>query len=296
VDIERIVDPNDSRVAGYRDLTDVALRSRTEVKDGIFIAESASVIERALARGYQPISVLMEDKWLDRMTPILEPAGDFPIYLGDRHVLESITGFHVHRGALALIQRPPLPSIESVIRGASRLVIAEDIVDHTNVGAIVRSAAGLGFDGLLVTPRCADPLYRRSVRVSMGTVFDLPWTRLSNWPGDLVDLRGEGFTIAAITPEPEAVPIDEFGAPERLAVIVGTEGDGLSAAALDQADIRLRIPMQHGVDSLNVAAAAAIVCWELRPSGELGCPRGDDRRRGSAPRSGGGLPCRTRSW
>ena len=270
MNLERIVDPNDSRVTGYRDLTDVALRIRTEIDDGIFIAESASVIERAIARGYRPVSVLMEDKWLERMTPILEPAGDFPIYLGDRHLLESITGFHVHRGALALIPRPPLPSIESVIKGASRLVIAEDIVDHTNVGAIVRSAAGLGFDGFLVTPRCADPLYRRSVRVSMGTVFDLPWTRLASWPGDLMDLRGEGFTIAAITPDPGAVPIDEFEAPDRLAVIVGTEGDGLTTKALGAADIKLRIPMRHGVDSLNVAAAAAVVCWELRPSGEDG--------------------------
>ena len=270
MNLERIVDPNDSRVTGYRDLTDVALRIRTEIDDGIFIAESASVIERAIARGYRPVSVLMEDKWLERMTPILEPAGDFPIYLGDRHLLESITGFHVHRGALALIQRPALPSIESVIDGASRLIIAEDIVDHTNVGAIIRSAAGLGFDGFLVTPRCADPLYRRSVRVSMGTVFDLPWTRIPSWPGDLAHLRAAGFTIAAITPESGAVAIDEFEVPDRLAVIVGTEGDGLSAQTLDAADVKIRIPMQHGVDSLNVAAAAAVVCWALRPSGELG--------------------------
>lgn len=268
MDFERIVDPNDSRVAGYRDLTDVALRTRTEVEDGVFIAESASVIERAIARGYQPISVLMEDKWRDRMNPILEAAGDFPVFLGDRDVLESITGFHVHRGALALIQRPPSPSVGSVIEGARRLIIAEDIVDHTNVGAIIRSAAGLGFDGFLVTPRCADPLYRRSVRVSMGTVFDLPWTRLRNWPGDLGDLRRAGFTIAAITPGAGATPIDRFEAPERLAVIVGTEGDGLSTSALDEADIRLGIPMANGVDSLNVAAAAAVVCWQLRPSGE----------------------------
>lgn len=267
---ERIIDPADSRVVGYRDLTDVALRTRSEIDEGIFIAESASVIERAISAGYRPISVLMEDKWLERMTPVLESAGEFAIYLADRQVLESITGFHVHRGALALVQRPPLPTVESVIEGASRLIIAEDIVDHTNVGAIIRSAAGLGFDGFLVTPRCADPLYRRSVRVSMGTVFDLPWTRLTSWPGDLAQLRDAGFAIAAITPESGAVPIDEFQVPDRLAVIVGTEGDGLSAHALGEADVQLRIPMQRGVDSLNVAAAAAVVCWELRPSGERG--------------------------
>jgi len=268
VHIEQVLDPTDARVAGYRNLTDVALRTRSEIQDGVFIAESASVIERAISAGYQPMSVLMEDKWLERMTPILTPAGDFPVYVGDRTVLESITGFHVHRGALALIRRRTLPSVESVIDNATRLIVTEDIVDHTNLGAIIRSAAGLGFDGFLVTPRCADPLYRRSVRVSMGTVFDLPWTRLTSWPGDLALLREAGFTIAAITPDSTAVPIDRFDVPAKVAVIVGTEGDGLSTQALNEADVALAIPMRRGVDSLNVAAAAAVVCWELRPSGE----------------------------
>lgn len=266
--IEEVLDPGDDRVAGYRDLTDVALRSQTEPANGVFIAESASVIERAIAAGHQPVSVLMEDKWLDRMTPILASCQDVPIYVGDRHVLEGITGFHVHRGALALMRRPDLPTIERVVTGARRLIILEDIVDHTNVGAIIRSAAGLGFDGFLVTPRCADPLYRRSVRVSMGTVFDLPWTRLRRWPADLGLLRDAGFAIAAVTPRADARALDEFQSPERLAVIVGTEGDGLSARAIAESDVALRIPMEHGVDSLNVAAAAAVVCWELRPSGD----------------------------
>jgi len=277
VHLEFITDPSDERIAGYRDLTDVALRTRIEPQTGVFIAESAAVIERAIAAGYQPVSVLTEDKWLERMQPILQEMQDVPVFVGDRGLLEEITGFHVHRGALALMRRPDLPSIAEVMQGASRLIIAEDIVDHTNVGAIIRSAAGLGFDGLLVSPRCADPLYRRSVRVSMGTVFDLPWTRLTSWPGDLEHLRAAGFTIAAITPDSGAVAIDTFDAPERLAIIVGTEGDGLTTSALDQADVQLRIPMQRGVDSLNVAAAAAVVCWQLRPSGES-APQGGDFR------------------
>jgi tRNA G18 (ribose-2'-O)-methylase SpoU len=270
VNLERITDPLDERISGYRDLTDVALRSRIEPETGVFIAESAAVIERALAAGHRPVSVLMEDKWLERMGPILRSARDIPIFVGDRAVLEEITGFHVHRGALALMGRPQMPTVRSVIAGARRILVLEDIVDHTNVGAIIRSAAALGFDGFLVTPRCADPLYRRSVRVSMGTVFDLPWTRLSSWPGDLALLREAGFTIAAVTPGSDAIPLDEFDPPERLALILGTEGDGLTTQALTEADISLVIPMQRGVDSLNVAAAAAVMCWALRPSGEWG--------------------------
>lgn len=268
VNLEHITDPLDERISGYRDLTDVALRTRIEPETGVFIAESAAVIERAVAAGHQPVSVLMEDKWVDRMGPILEGSPDTSIYVGDSGVLEAITGFHVHRGALALMKRPQLPTVESVIAEASRVLILEDIVDHTNVGAIIRSAAGLGFDGFLVTPRCADPLYRRSVRVSMGTVFDLPWTRLDSWPADLSLVRDSGFTIAAVTPTRDSVPLDDYRAPGRLALILGTEGDGLSTQAVDESDVSLSIPMQRGVDSLNVAAAAAVVCWALRPSGK----------------------------
>ncbi len=270
MNVEHITDPLDERINGYRDLTDVALRTRVEPQTGVFIAESAAVIERAIAAGHRPVSVLMEDKWRERMEPVLHNEKDVPVFVGDRAVLEEITGFHVHRGALALMQRPEMPTVRSVIAGAHRILVLEDIVDHTNVGAIIRSAAGLGFDGFLVTPRCADPLYRRSVRVSMGTVFDLPWTRLSSWPADLALLRKAGFTIAAVTPGSGAIPLDDFDPPERLALILGTEGDGLTTQALAEADVALAIPMQRGVDSLNVAAAAAVMCWALRPSGESG--------------------------
>ena len=273
--IETIADYADERLDGYRDLTDVALRARFEPASGVYIAESASVIERALAAGHAPVSVLMEDKWLERMAPVLSADADVPVYVGDKAVLEKITGFHVHRGALALMQRPALPSVAEVITGASRLVVLEDIVDHTNVGAIIRSAAGLGFDGLLVSPRCADPLYRRSVRVSMGTVFDIPWTRLTSWPADLQMLGDADFVTVAMTPAEDAIDLDAFAAPEKVALILGTEGDGLSTRAIDHADVRVRIPMRRGVDSLNVAAATAVVCWHLRPVGARVSPSAD---------------------
>ena len=273
--IETIADYADERLDGYRDLTDVALRARFEPASGVYIAESASVIERALAAGHAPVSVLMEDKWLERMAPVLSADADVRVYVGDKAVLEKITGFHVHRGALALMRRPSLPSVAEVITGASRLVVLEDIVDHTNVGAIIRSAAGLGFDGLLVSPRCADPLYRRSVRVSMGTVFDIPWTRLTSWPADLQMLGDADFVTVAMTPAEDAIDLDAFAAPEKVALILGTEGDGLSTRAIDHADVRVRIPMRRGVDSLNVAAATAVVCWHLRPVGARVSPSAD---------------------
>lgn len=265
--IEPISNVTDGRLTGYRDLTDVALRTRVEPASGVYIAESAAVIERAVNAGHVPVSVLMEDKWLDRMTPILSGVGDIPVFVGNSALLEQITGFHVHRGALALMQRPVLPSVNDVIAHAQRILVLEDIVDHTNVGAIIRSTAGLGFDGFLVSPRCADPLYRRSVRVSMGTVFDLPWTRLSAWPTDLQIVRDAGFSVVAMTPRSDAIDLDSFDPPHKVALVLGTEGDGLSTRAIDQADVAVRIPMQNGVDSLNVAAAAAVVCWHLRPSG-----------------------------
>lgn len=273
--IESISDVTDDRLIGYRDLTDVALRTRVESTSGVYIAESAAVIERAVNAGHSPVSVLMEDKWLDRMTPILAGIGDISVFVGDSALLEQITGFHVHRGALALMHRPALPTVAHVIDGARRIVVLEDIVDHTNVGAIIRSAAGLGFDGFLVSPRCADPLYRRSVRVSMGTVFDLPWTRLSSWPTDLQTLRDAGFSVVAMTPRSDAIDLDSFDPPDKVALVLGTEGDGLSTRAIDQADVMVRIPMRNGVDSLNVAAAAAVVCWHLRSSGDRASNGGD---------------------
>jgi len=263
--VEEIVDSRDDRLAGYRDLTDVALRVAFEPANGVYIAESASVIERALDAGHEPFSILMEDKWLPKMTPLITHFPDVPVYLASSGLLHDITGFHVHRGALALMKRPAPVTIESVITDARRLLILEDIVDHTNVGAIIRCAAGLGYDGFLVTPRCADPLYRRSVRVSMGTVFDLPWTQIDPWPDSLNHLRDNGFAVVGVTPHGhDAVALDAFDAPDRVALVLGTEGDGLTTAALDACDRSVRIPMHNGVDSLNVAAAAGIVCWALR--------------------------------
>ena len=260
-----ITDPEDPRLRDYVSLTDVALRSRHEPESGIYIAESAEVIRRAIDAGHHPRSMLMQDTWVDRLTDLIDTA-DVDVYVGSREVLERLTGFHVHRGALAAMHRPTLPSLDSVVAITRRIVILEDLVDHTNVGAIFRSAAGLGMEAILITPRCADPLYRRSVRVSMGAVFAVPWTRIDPWPGGLSLLRDRGFTIAAVTPRgPRAVPLSDFAAdpPERVALVLGTEGDGLSASALMDADTEVSIPMHAGVDSLNVAAASAVVFWAL---------------------------------
>jgi tRNA G18 (ribose-2'-O)-methylase SpoU len=231
------------------------------------MAESAEVIGRALDAGIEPLSLLMSHKWVEPLAGLIERVGEaVPVYVGDEALLKAITGFHVHRGAIAAMRRPAGLALAEVVAEARRLVILEDIVDHTNVGAIFRSAAALGVDAVLLTPRCADPLYRRSVRVSMGTVFQVPWTRLEPWPEGLAGLRGSGFTVAAMALQAGALPLDEFAQrlPERLAVMVGSEGDGLTAHALELADAVVRIPMAGGVDSLNVAAAAAVAFWALR--------------------------------
>lgn len=266
-----IDDPDDPRVRDYLHLTDVALRSRSEPEQGLYLAESIEVIGRAVQAGHRPRSYLMSHKWLGSLDDALRrtdagPHGPIPVYLGPEALLRQITGFHLHRGAIAAMHRPGLPSVAEVLRGARTIAICEDIVDHTNVGAIFRSAAGLGADAVLVTPRCADPLYRRSVRVSMGAVYSVPWTRLASWPGDLVTLRSRGFAIIGLDPDPDAMPLQEFCAnrPERLALVLGTEGPGLSAQARDELDARVRIPMSSQVDSLNVAAASAVAFWALR--------------------------------
>ncbi|WP_182113727.1 MULTISPECIES: RNA methyltransferase [unclassified Actinotalea] len=273
----RVTDPHDERLADYTRLTDVALRAKHEPAKGLYIAESSTVIRRAVAAGHRPRSFLMADRWLPDLAPLLEEAGageggDVPVYVAEPDVLEGITGFHLHRGALAAMHRPPLASVHALLAGARggagarRVAVLEDIVDHTNVGAIFRSAAGLGVDAVLVSPRCADPLYRRSVRVSMGTVFQVPWTRLESWPGGLDDLRADGFTVAALALAEDAVTLDALAAepPDRLAMVLGTEGDGLSRAAVSAADVVVRIPMAGDVDSLNVAAASAVAFWALR--------------------------------
>lgn len=254
---------SDPRLADYRELTDVALRRVREPHEGLYIAESAKVIARALAAGHRPRSVLTQEKWLADMEELLAPHPDVPIYLVPADVAEAVTGYAVHRGALAAMHRPVLASVEDVIGQARLVVILEDIVDHTNVGAIFRACAGLGADAVLVSARCADPLYRRAVRVSMGTVFQVPWTRV--WGDDLGRdiLHRAGFTIAALALADDAVPLDSFTPPDRLALVLGSEGDGLSRAALAAADHIVTIPMRGAVDSLNVAAASAVALWAV---------------------------------
>jgi tRNA G18 (ribose-2'-O)-methylase SpoU len=261
-----VVDPDDPRLGDYRDLTDVALRSRREPAEGLYMAESAEVIGRALDAGHRPRSVLLEERWLEPLAGLLARMGDIPVYAASPEVVRGITGFRMHRGALAAMHRPQLPAVEELLGapGVRRVVVLEDVVDHTNVGAIFRSVAALAADAVLVTPRCADPLYRRSVRVSMGTVFQVPWTRIDPWPAGVNVVRAAGFTVAALALAPDAVPLDRFEAPDRLALVLGTEGHGIAAPTLAAADVRVRIPMAGGVDSLNVAAAAAVAMWALR--------------------------------
>lgn len=279
-------DPADPRLADYVSLTDVALRSRHEPEKGLYIAESSTVLGRALSAGHRPRSVLVAPRWLPDLLAMLARAGGpdgaaaaadddtlvVPVYVAEPPVLEAITGFHVHRGALAAMHRPALRSVEDVLAsarggaGARRVAVLEDVVDHTNVGAAFRSAAALGVDAVLVTPRCADPLYRRSVRVSMGTVFQVPWTRVDPWPEGVGVLRDAGFVTAALALTQDAVTLDDLEShpPERLALVLGTEGDGLRPSTVAAADLVVRIPMAGEVDSLNVAAAAAVAFWATR--------------------------------
>lgn len=260
----RIDDPTDERLADYRDLTDIALRRRLEPAGGLYIAESAKVLARAVQAGHTPRSVLTQEKWQAEVTTLV--GEDTPVYVVDAAVAENLTGYAVHRGLLAAMHRPKLPEPADVLAGARRVLVLEDIVDHTNVGAAFRAAAGLGADAVLVSERCADPLYRRSVRVSMGTVFQVPWTRLPAWREARGILHAAGFRIAALALAEDALSLDELAAapPERLALVMGAEGDGLSRSALAAADDIVTIPMAGGVDSLNVAAAAAVALWAVR--------------------------------
>lgn len=268
--ISVIDDPEHPSLRDFRDLTDVALRRVREPLEGLYLAESAKVISRAISAGHQPRAVLVLEKWLAEVELLLERFAsaeiEIPIFVGSARVLQSVTGFDMHRGAIASMQRPALPAVPEVLADASRVVVIEDVVDHTNVGAIFRTAAALGADAVLVTPRCADPLYRRSVRVSMGTVLQVPWTRLPEWPIAAELLHDAGFTIVALALADDAIELDEFARqpPQRIAILLGTEGDGLSRRALGAADVTVRIPMRAGVDSLNVAAASAVALWALR--------------------------------
>jgi len=269
------VAPGSPLLHDYTALTDVALRSVREPAEGMFIAEGERVIRRAVGAGYAVRSVLLEERWLPALADLVSALpGEVPVLLATRETLAEVTGYDVHRGALAAMARRPLPSLAEVLRGARRVAVLEDVVNHTNVGAAFRSAAALGVDAVLVTPRCADPLYRRSVRVSMGAVFHVPWTRVAPWPGGLRALGELGFVTAALGLAPDARTLDDLAArcDERLALILGTEGDGLATGTLAAADLTVRIPMARGVDSLNVAAAAAIAFWATRPGQAPGPP------------------------
>jgi tRNA G18 (ribose-2'-O)-methylase SpoU len=270
-----INDPADDRIADYRALTDVELRTRWEPPHGLFIAEGELVLRRAVRAGYRVRSVLIDAKRTDQLADL--PLGGAPVYAATQPVLEAATGFHVHRGVLASFHRRPLPVAAEVLATARRVAILEDVNNHTNLGAIFRGAAALGMDAVILSPSCADPLYRRSVRVSMGQVFAIPYATLEPWPQALATVRQAGFTLLAMTPAADAVPMQDLDAAARRrpALLLGAEGSGLSKGALDGSDVRVAIPMHRGVDSLNVAAASAVAFWEL-------C-RDDDRPEGTAP-------------
>lgn len=261
--IERVTDGDDPRLRDFIALRDVQLRSKLEPDEGFFLAEGSKTIDRAWRAGYRPRAFLVTQ---GRLASVQDApaAAESTILVVDDDLMRATTGFDVHRGALASFRRRALPEIDEVLREATRVVVLEDLSDHTNLGAVFRSAAALGFDAVLLTPRCADPLYRRAVRTSMGAVFSVPWTRISWFEGpDL--LRDRGFDLVALTPDPEALPLGEVhaAARERLAVALGSEGHGLSDRWLASADLRVRIPMREGVDSLNVGAAAAVAFYAL---------------------------------
>lgn len=279
---------DDPRLDAYARLTDVQLRSRLEPERGIFIAESPNVIMRALEAGMQPVSLLTTEKLLPRIDQLTEAfeaaAASAPIFVMPEAELEKLAGFPLTRGALAAFRRPPQPPLEELLANARRVAVLEDITNHTNVGAIFRSAAALGMDAMLVTPGCYDPFYRRAVRVSMGGVFQIPWGRIGEdapasagahgnvqraggWAATgIPQLQEAGFKVAALALSDDSIPLDEpeLAAEPKLALVLGTEGEGLSPATISAADYVVRIPMQHGVDSLNVAAASAVAFWQLR--------------------------------
>jgi tRNA G18 (ribose-2'-O)-methylase SpoU len=283
-----ITDPEDERVADYRALTDLQLRTRWEPPHGLFIAEGELVLRRALRAGYRLRSVLVDAKRTRQVADLIAadtaPAADTPpgvggperdsvphrddvapVYAASQQVLDATTGFHVHRGVLASFHRRELSDPTRVLAAARRVVILEDVNNHTNLGAIFRGAAALGMDAVLLSPTCADPLYRRSVRVSMGEVFAVPYARLEPWPDALDAVRAAGFTLLALTPAADATPMQRLTTAqrERPALLLGAEGPGLTGSALAASDLRVSIPMRRGVDSLNVAAASAVACWEL---------------------------------
>ncbi|WBQ02168.1 TrmH family RNA methyltransferase [Kribbella sp. CA-293567] len=261
-----IEDAADERLGDYVQLREVNLRRMLEEEHGLFIAEGDKVIRRAADAGYEPRSFLLAPRWLDSLADVLEKWPEAPVYVVTEELAEQVTGFHVHRGALASYRRQPAVELAGLLTGR-RIAIFDDIVDHTNVGAGFRAAAAMGVNAVLITPTCADPLYRRSIKVSMGTVFQIPWTRLSSWPGALEVLKAHGFVTAALALTDDSITLDELTArhDEKLALLFGTEGHGLKPHVLEQADLTVKIPMSGGVDSLNVASSAAVAFYATRP-------------------------------
>ena len=275
--VEQIESFDDERLDVFARLTEAQLRCRLEPEKGVFIAESFKVIDRALEGGMVPVSFLVTPRWLDETVERAEAAlasglaqGDLAVFVAPMDELKKLTGFNLTRGALCAMRRPPMPPVAEVVANARRIAVLEGIVDHTNVGAIFRSAAALNVDAVLVTPTCCDPLYRRAARVSMGTVFQVPWTRIGDdhtqWPyPGLQTLHDLGFTTAAFALTDESLRLDDpqLQKVERLAMVFGTEGDGLTRSTIEGCDLTVRIPMANHVDSLNVAAASAVAFWHL---------------------------------
>ena len=249
----------------YARLTEAQLLNRHNLKEGLFIAESPKVIDRALNAGCQPVSILVETSHIrGESREVIDRCGDIPVYTAPFHVLTQLTGYQLTRGMLCAMRRPPLPTVAEVVSGAKRIAVLEDVMNPTNLGAIFRSAAALGMDAVLLTPACSNPLYRRSARVSMGTVFQVPWTYLdADW---IAQLKEMGFRTAAMALKDDTLSVDDprLREVEKLAVVLGTEGDGLAESTIERCDFTVKIPMYHGVDSLNVAAASAVAFWELR--------------------------------
>jgi tRNA G18 (ribose-2'-O)-methylase SpoU len=261
VRLVEITDPDDPRLADYRDLRDVELRKFLEAEHGLFLAEGEKVVRRAVEAGFTARSFLMAPRWLDGLADVLDRS-DAPCFVLEEALAEQVTGFHVHRGALASLHRPPPLPVEEALAGARTVLVLEDLVDHTNVGAVFRSGAALGVDAVLLAPRCADPLYRRSIKVGMGAVFTLPWTRVPDWADALPALSRAGYTTVALTLADDAVPLEDAVAGlDKVALVLGSEGHGLSARWEQSADRRAVIPMHEGIDSLNVAAASAVACY-----------------------------------
>jgi tRNA G18 (ribose-2'-O)-methylase SpoU len=272
VTLIEISDPDDPRLADYRDLRDVQLRSSLEVEHGLFLAEGAKVVRRAVEAGFTARSFLMAPKWLEGLADVLDRS-EAPCYVMSERAAEQVTGFHVHRGALASMVRDAPPSTESVLaavrevgRPRRRVAVLESLVDHANVGSVFRNAAAMGVDAILVTPRCADPLYRRAIKTSMGNVFHIPWTRTPGMPDTLAALKADGYTTVALTLTEDAIELDDLVAMdlEAMAFVFGTEGAGVDPRTAAQVDLRVKIPMEPGVDSLNVAAATAVTFYATR--------------------------------